>query len=181
MPSKPVQSYSNIFEVLKDFSIFDDEGKLKKESHNVWNEAIVNLPKMNRHNLYIYVQQNRHRIQTNLKRNSGKVESITQNKNSITEQAIEREEPFKILNELHSLKYSVSFNAVITNICSRPFYVMYSLPEQLDLWNYVNKHQTSKVFLIVLNNLVQNVTTRQKSSSNVLLYALATEVEKKQF
>lgn len=54
---------------------------------------------------------------------------------------------------------------------------MYSFPEQLDLWNDINKYYSSKIFLIVLNNLVQNVTTRQKTSSNLLLYALATEVK----
>lgn len=121
MPSKPVQSYSNIFNVLSDFPIFDDRGKLKKEKDNVWNQVILQLPEMKRHNLYIYVQQNRKSIQTNLKKNLGKSESIAENESNDTKKGIEVQESFRILNELHSFKFSVSYNAVIKKICSRTF------------------------------------------------------------
>lgn len=178
MPSVPVQSNSNIFAVLKEFPIFYQNGKLMKEKDNVWNEAVLLLDKMAKHKLYIYVQQNRHSIQTKLRNNRGLVES-TNSKASITRKEEKKTvEPFKILNDLHSTKFSVSFNAVIRKICSYPFSVLYSLPEQLDLWSDLNKYCTSRTFLIVISDLVKNVSLL-KTSSNILMYALATEVNNK--
>lgn len=75
MPSQLVQSNSNIFAVLKDLPIFDQNGKLKKEKDGVWNDAVLLLDKMAKHNLYIYVQQNRHSIKTKLKNHNGLVEN----------------------------------------------------------------------------------------------------------
>ena len=76
------------------------------------------------------------------------------------------------------LQYSVSFSAVIKKICSRPFYVIYSLPEQLDLWSELRmKNLSSTILFIMIGGLIQNVKTRKTTSKSVVLYALTTKIE----
>ena len=177
MPSLPAESYSHIFSVLQNLPIFDEKGKLKKEKDDVWNDAIIHLQNIKKHNLYIYVHQNRNSIQNNLRRKHDTVTSVQEIGISISKQSNEAADPFKILNNLHLLQYSVDLNAVIRRICLRPFTVMYCLPEQLDLWNELTKKRNSSLALIIMDGLIENVTIRNSPSKNVLLYALVTKIE----
>ena len=176
MPSQPTEPYTNIFSVLSNLPIFYQKGKLKKERDNVWNDALIHLQKIKKHNLYLYVQQDRKKIQTNLRRKHNTVFSI-EKISIIDEESNEVKDYFEILNNQHSLKYGVSLNAVIRTICARPFSVLYCLPEQLDLWNDLKESVNSPVFLMTTDGLVKNVVTRKSTSKNVLWYTFVIKVD----
>ena len=182
MPALPIRTYSEIFDVLQDLPIFYENGRLKKEKDDVWNTALFNLQPMKKHNLYIYVQKNRNHIQVNLKKKQcipiHDIVSVNEGDVSDSEQQHDNKNQFDTLKNLLLLQYSASFNAVIRKICSRPFYIIYSLPEQLDLWSDLRrKNLGSTIFLMMIDGLIENVKIGKTTSESVLLYALATKVE----
>jgi hypothetical protein len=178
MPSLPAETYEKIFSVLEKLPIFDDNRKLKKERDIVWDKALAELTKIKKHNLYLYVQKNRHCIQTNLRRHNGitdYTETIKElNQNSDNEVLINT---FQVLDDFLSMKNCPSLNSTIKNICSRPFYVLYSSTEQISLWHDLLKYGCSTVYFLIIDVSLQNVKIGNNiDPQKVYLYALGTEV-----
>ena len=72
MPPRSLYSINEIFDVLKNIEIFDEEGELKKKDKNnvdsVWYTALKNLKGINIHNLYMKVFNNIENLEINLKK-----------------------------------------------------------------------------------------------------------------
>lgn len=60
MPRKASKSVSEIFDVLKDLHLVNDEGCVLNLTHSIWEEACIKLDNaMSKKYIYLYVSQNR--------------------------------------------------------------------------------------------------------------------------
>lgn len=80
---------------------------------------------------------------------------------------------------LHEIKYGVSFHGIIRSICARPFQLCYCLPEQEHLCKELIKLTNEPLVLLVLNNLICNVTIKSYTSNDVFLMLFAMKVGSK--
>ena len=186
MPSKPAVSYSDILNITKDLDIFENDRKLKKENNIIWEEACNRLNRMiKRHNLYIYILQNRGGILNHLKciqfgcsQNKCIVcipGTATENEN----ENIERINPsaFDEYEILHKMAFGVVHHGIIQSICPRRFHLTYYLPEQMELFKDFVKYIDSTVALLVLPNVVTKVTMKNYTSGDIYLICSAANID----
>jgi len=78
MPRKPVVPPGQIFEIIKQFDVFDfAKGKIKESVNPIWAEICKKFEnRISPISLYLYVLQDRHDILTNLKKFLGLHEHI---------------------------------------------------------------------------------------------------------
>jgi len=78
MPRKPAVPPEQIFEIIKQFDVFDfAKGKIKESVNPIWAEICKKLAnRISPISLYLYVLQDRHDILTNLKKFLGLHEHI---------------------------------------------------------------------------------------------------------
>ncbi|XP_023319300.1 uncharacterized protein LOC111694633 [Trichogramma pretiosum] len=188
MPAIALTSDDEIFDVLKQHpEIFDNNGNLTKERHPQWKIIIQKLPKINVHNLYVRVQQNR---TSNKKKNNGiqdrlkaffsynQDKSIQITESKYVEECRDNENTFETTNTLdnsnqqeecfyidqfdaiHAMKYNVKYFGMINSISSNKLEIIYFSKEQLDLLKKVITSETS-LSIILLNEIIEK--TRMKS------------------
>ncbi|KAJ8667745.1 hypothetical protein QAD02_009408 [Eretmocerus hayati] len=184
-----------IFEVLREFPIFQENGTLKPRKDPVWVEALNRLDnQITLHNLYIFVHQDRHDIlQKLLKHNNLNVPlkpkrakkkppaPIYDTKWDEYEyyDELDGESPYEGLNVMDSIvsmRNQAKFYNVLRKISVVPFIVTYWHPDQVTLWNEYSKHE-SVVSLIVLDSVVSKITGGLYETENILLFALSARVE----
>lgn len=176
MPAHPVIPRSRIFDVLQNIQIFDANGKLKKESDQVWIEAHLHLRKMKTHNLYMNVFYDRKSIQTDLNAVMKIEEKVVSSPNIAKTNSQNEDVSFDMINDLHSLKFSITFENVIKVIGSQPFHVIYSLPDQQNLWKDFIKYAKLSVSFIAIDNLVQSDMIGYSMIKSIFFYAFLVEV-----
>lgn len=205
MPPEPGTRYDDIFNVLRTLTIFDENYNLKKEKDTVWSTAVRQLYPMKKHNLYIYVQQNRWDIQTQLveyqypgikvkkrrgtKTKSKNKENLTNhensdedNENTSNDMQFEQHEnstPDECPDEyikLIEMYYSVQYYGLIQKISIRPFSIMYWSAEQIDLYKDLVKINLP-FSLLVYNGLLTRSKMINYTSESLFCFFLTCRFE----
>lgn len=115
MPRKPKVTYKEIFDAVIDLPIFE-ERSLKKERNPVWIEACKNLQnRVSTHYIYIYIYENRKKIQHNLLLakfgEPSQVEHDVDSNDNCAE--IEKGDDYE---DLHRAAFSVEYNHIVQKI-----------------------------------------------------------------
>ena len=134
--------------------------------------------RIKRHNLYIYILQNRKGILQFLKctklgcthnKCSHKLENKKNLNLEVEENCLDGQDEYE---KLHEMLYGIKHHGIILNLCLHKFHVLYALPEQLNLLKNILKLTNLPVSVIVIDKLVSNVIIKNYRSSNIFFIVL---------
>ncbi|KAJ8674732.1 hypothetical protein QAD02_010518 [Eretmocerus hayati] len=168
----------NIFEVLKDMPIFNESGKLEKQSEKVWNKARIALKNaITVKYLHLIVSTNRYKLKTRLvdyKKSLNLLASADEPLVCQTQSNI----PKDTLRAINCLKSDVMLKPMFKGTGASPFHQFYWFPDQKNLWkNYINNSNGAAV-ICKFDTIVDRAYVGDVLTDYVSLYALFTHCDK---
>ncbi|XP_031778293.1 uncharacterized protein LOC107982157 [Nasonia vitripennis] len=150
---------------LKNHNIFDDNGKVKKESDPVWIIICNNLNQndplrsLTVRNIQTYVAQNRNNVILDIKA------TLTDSSSNVKPQDQEDNLKFDVEEQLLRIKNDALYKSTVREFCTYPFVLFYWSFEALNLVSLFN----DKMFVFgVIGSLSQSFTAPYKSCSKVI-------------
>lgn len=182
MPRKAAVGFDEIFDVVKNLNVFDENNNLLSKQHPIWRIAKKNLKnRIEIHNLHQFIHHNRgpgQGIKTrllNFKFGNCQAEVSYPKDNTANECSEENvADQYDCLLEM--CLESVEYHNVITSIVARKFSVIYRLPEQIDLSKELCRITNSSGIILILNDLIQKVNIRNYISGNVFTIIFAARL-----
>ncbi|KAJ8685308.1 hypothetical protein QAD02_021101 [Eretmocerus hayati] len=166
-----------IFEVLKDLTIFGENGKLVKQSEKVWKEARSALKNaITIKYLHLIVSSNRH----NLKERIVDYKKSLNLPASVDEPVLiqTQSKPKDTLRAINSLKFDVMLKHMFKGTRASPFHQFYWFPDQKNLWkNYISNSNGAAV-ICEFGAVVDRAYVGDVLTDYFSLYALFTRCNK---
>lgn len=181
MPRKAAVEIDTIFDVIKDYPIFDETtGLLNEERRPVWNEIVKNeavaLKNIARHNLHQKVYNNTKNIQTRLRQHQKK--TISASKKTKIKNDVEVPK-YDIQRELIELKFSEKYKDVIHQVTSYPFSVSYWYPEQVKLGKDMAQYTDYQTFIFIFQDVIYRNDPERESTMDKLCLVILCAIDVK--
>lgn len=179
MPRRAQVEKPKIFNIVKNYPIFDENGSLKTETNPVWenilkyhNEDLLFMQKKNLHHKIFYNLGN---IKVDLLKhfkiepNATKKQKERLNNDSIG---------FDVYHEINKLKFCEKYHSVIRIFQSEPFNCTYWYPEQKQLCLDFGKYfDINELTFFMLPKVMKNVVIGNFTSNDVFLIIISTKIE----
>lgn len=169
---KLVIAPEDIFEAVKDLSVFDDNNKLKKERDSIWKIGRQNLMhKITPKNLYTRFYNNRNNLLTLVKehQNRGLRTNFVTENFSVEEKSTHLQ--VDTIKELQRLRSNVCYYPMFKEICAVPFHIIYWFPDQIDLIKeFKIKKFDWRVNLGLCEDLIKNARVCNYDSGSLVYF-----------